>query len=131
MRSRLTPLIKLFYNPLQAMIEISARAPFVFGAAVLLATSVIHRRASFSVLLRQEYAPLTSCVLYGWAAAHLMMLIPAMLLFRPGGPNATALDALKLVPLPYFIFLIVLAAHAVLRVGYGGAAGVVALGSLS
>jgi tetratricopeptide (TPR) repeat protein len=35
------------------------------------------------------------------------------------------------VPLPYFIFLIVLAAHAVLRVGYGGAAGVVALGSLS
>jgi tetratricopeptide (TPR) repeat protein len=54
-----------------------------------------------------------------------------MLLFRPGGPNATALEALKLVPLPYFIFLIVLAAHAVLRVGYGGAAGVVALGSLS
>jgi len=54
----------------------------VFVPACLLATSVIHRRASFSVLLRQEYAPLTSCVLYGWAAAHLMMLIPAMLLFR-------------------------------------------------
>jgi len=196
MRSRLTPLIKLFYNPLQAMIEISARASFVFGAALallatfayyellsggflrntdalsrqrspglvapfillvyrvgrgmighvspvlflivvfvpacLLATSVIHRRASFSVLLRQEYAPLTSCVLYGWAAAHLMMLIPAMLLFQPGGPTPTAVEAaLKLVPLPYFIFLIVLAAHAVLRVGYGGAIGVVALGSLS
>ncbi|HLF85184.1 MAG TPA: tetratricopeptide repeat protein [Blastocatellia bacterium] len=196
MRSRLTPLIKLFYNPLQAMIEISAGAPYVVGAALallatfayyellsgrflitmaafsrersmgmaarfvlivyhviggmighaspvlflivvfvpacLLATSLIHRRASFSVLLRQEYAPLTSCALYGWAAAHLMMLIPAMLLFQPGGPAPAAAEAaLKLVPLPYFVFLIVLAAHAVLRVGYGGATGVVALGSLS
>ncbi len=196
MRSRLTPLFKLFYNPPQAMIEISAGAPYVFGAVIalvatfayyellsgrllgtmaafsrersmgmaarfililyhavrgmighaspvlflivvfvpacLLATSVIHRRASFSVLLRQEYAPLTSCALYGWAAAHLMMLIPALLLFQPGGPAPAAVEAvLKLVPLPYFVFLIVLAAHAVLRVGYGGATGVVALGSLS
>lgn len=196
MRSRLTPLIKLFYNPLQAMIEISAGAPYVAGAALallatfayydllsgnlarivaafsrqrsmglaaafllmvyrvvvgmishvspvlflvvvfapacLLATSLIHRRASFSVLLRQEYAPLTSCALYAWAAAHLMMLIPAALFFQPVGPSPTALEAaLRLAPLPYFIFLLVLAAHAVLRVGYGGAIGVVALGSLS
>jgi len=196
MRSRLTSLIKLFYNPLQAMIEISAGAPYVVGAALallatfayyemlsgrlariigafsrersmglaapfilmvyrvvagmishaspilflivvfvpacLLATSLIHRRASFSVLLRQEYAPLTSCALYGWAATHLMMLIPAMFLFQSDGPAPEALEAaLRLVPLPYFIFLIVLAAHAVLRVGYGGATGVVALASLS
>lgn len=196
MRARLTPLIKLFYNPLQAMIEISAGAPYVVGAALallatfayyemlsgrlakiigafsrersmglaapfflmvyriaagmisnvspvlflivvfvpacLLATSLIHRRASVSVLLRQEYAPLVSCVLYGWAAAHFMMLIPAAFLFQPAGPGATPLEAaLRLAPLPYFIFLIVLAAHAVLRVGYGGAIGVVALGSLS
>ena len=196
MRSRLTPLIKLFYNPLQAMIEISAGAPYVVGAALallatsayyelisgmlfrvtaeftgersgglfapfilivyrvvagmighvspvlflivvfvpacLLATSLIHRRASFRVLLSQEYAQLVSCALYSWAAAHLMMLIPAVLLFQPGGPGPTALEAaLRLVPLPYFMFLIMLAARAVLRVGYGGAAGVVALGSLS
>ena len=196
MRSRLTPLLKLFYNPLQAMIEISAGGPYVFGAALallatfayyellsgglvrttaelgpqrspglvaplilvfyrvvrgmigyaspvlflivvfvpacLFATSLIHRRASFSVLLRQEYAPLASCALYSWAAAHFMMLIPAMLLFRPSGPSPTALEvALRLVPIPYFIFLLVLAAHAVLRVGYGSATGVVALGSLS
>ena len=196
MRSRLTPLIKLFYNPAQAMIEISAGAPYVFGAAIamfatfayyevlsgrllaiftevsrgrsmgmtarflmivyqivlgmigqaspilfltvvfvpacLLATSLIHRRASFSVLLRQEYASLVSCALYGWAAAHLMMLIPALFLFQRGETDSIVVEAaLRLVPLPYFIFLIVLAAHAVLRVGYGGAAGVVALGSLS
>jgi tetratricopeptide (TPR) repeat protein len=196
MRSRLTPLFKLFYNPLQGMTEISARAPYVAGAALallatfsyyellsgrlqliiaafarersmgllapimiltyrliagvirdcspvlflavvfvpacLLATSVIQRRASFSVLLRQEYAPLVSCALYGWAAAHLVMLIPATLTFQSGGPNANALEsALRLVPLPYFIFLILIGVHAVLRVSYGGSAGVVALASLS
>lgn len=196
MRSRLTPLFKLFYNPLQAMTEISARAPYVAGAALalfatfsyyellsgklrwmivgfmhersmgmlapimiltyqivagvirdsspvlflavvfvpacLLATSVIHRRASFSVLLRQEYAPLASCALYGWAAAHLVMLIPATFTFQSGGPSASALEsALRLVPLPYFIFLVLIGVHAVLRVSYGGSAGVVALASLS
>src|SRR6185503_20177609 len=196
MRSRLTPLIKLFYNPQQAMIEISAGTPYVFGAiialfatfayyellggnlfatfaefnrgrsvgmtarfiiiayrvvlgmmgqaspilflivvfvpACLLATSLIHRRASFSVMLSQEYAPLIACVLYSWAAAHIIMLIPAILFFQPEGPNQPELvAALRLVPLPYFIFLVVLAARTVLKVGVGGAAGVVALGSLS
>jgi tetratricopeptide (TPR) repeat protein len=196
MRSRLTPLIKLFYNPPQAMIEISAGAPYVFGAvlalfssfayyevlggrflamfaepgrarsigmtarfilivyqvglgmigqaspilflvvvfvpACLLATSLIHHRASFSVLLRQEYASLVSCALYSWSAAHLMMLIPAIFLFQPGETDSIVVEGvLRLVPLPYFIFLLVLAAQAVLRVGYGGATGVVALGSLS
>ncbi len=196
MRSRLTPLIKLFYNPRQAMIEISAESPYFAGAALallgtfayyellsgrlskivaafsndrsmglfasfvlltyqvvrgmisqaspilflvvvfvpacLLATSLTHRRASFSVLLQHEYGALVSCALYGWAAAHFIMVIPAALIHRPVGPNAAALEAaLRLVPLPYFIFLIVVAAHAVLRIGYGGAMGVVALGSLS
>lgn len=196
MRSRLTPLLKLFYNPNQGMTEISARAPYVAGAALalvatfayysllsgklqlmmaefsrarsmgllapilfltfqiiadmirnaspvlflavvfvpacLLAASIIHRRASFSVLLRQEYAPLASCALYAWAAAHLVMLIPATLTFQPGGPTAGALEtALRLVPLPYFVFLMLIGVHAVLRVSYGGSAGVVALASLS
>lgn len=195
MRSRLTPLLKLFYNPSQAMIEISADAPYVTGAilaiiatsayyellsgmmsgtaglsarrtpglaapilifiynsvrgvlghltpvlflifvfvpACLLATSLIHQRASFTVHLKQDYAALTSCALYSWAASHLMMLIPSLFLFRPEGQTLPMVEtALRLVPLPYFVFLIVLAAHAVLRVGYGSALGVVVLGSLS
>ena len=196
MRSRFTPIVKLFYNPLQAMTEISAGAPYFVGAglallttfayyellsgqlarminifsrqraaglfapfalllvnvvigiirdaspvlflavvfvpACLLAASVIHRRASFRVLLRQEYAPLASCALYGWSAAHLVMLVAALFLYEPVGPNPTALAAaLKLVPLPYFVFLMAIGIRAVLRVGYGQAAGTVALASLS
>ena len=196
MRSRLTPLIKLFYNPLQAMTEISATAPYLVGTvlallatfayyellsgwlfkmiaafsrerslglfaplilfvyriiqgvighagpvlflivvfvpACLLAASLIHRRASFSVLLRQEYASLASCALYAWTAAHLIMIIPATLMFTPGGPEAEAVEAaLRLVPVPYFVFLMLIGVRAVLRAGYGQSAGIVVLGALS
>jgi tetratricopeptide (TPR) repeat protein len=197
MISRLKPLVKLFYNPLQAMTEIAAGAHYIAGAALalaatfvyrevlsaqmwkalesinnkpsspnlffpapnlsrlilggivdsasplfflivvfvpacLLAASLITRRASFSVLLRQEYAQLASCTLYAWAAAHLMMLIPAFFAYRPGGPDPRAIEAaLRLVPLPYFIFLMTIALRAVLQVKYGPAIGVIALGACS
>jgi tetratricopeptide (TPR) repeat protein len=197
MRSRLTPLFKLFYNPLQAMIEVGSGAPYLAGAALalaatfvyraalsaelpsalavingrpsspslllpgavmtrlivrgvidsasplffllvvfvpacVLAASLITRRASFGVLMRQEYAPLASCTLYGWAAAHLMMLIPAAFAYRPGGAGFGPVEAaLRLVPLPYFIFLVTVALRAVLQIKYGHAIGVIALGACS
>jgi tetratricopeptide (TPR) repeat protein len=184
-------LIKLFYNPLQALAEISDRAPYFVGAALALITgflyynlpsgelaqllsglknngrgpasavvliylfrlvmaslapvlflgaifvpaalfsaSLVDRRSSFRVLLSQEYAPLVSAILYSWAAAHILMFVPAWLLFQPAG---SALDqvAMRLVPLPFFIFLAALAVRVVLRMSYGRAAGVVMLASLS
>ena len=197
MRSRLKPLFKLFYNPLQAMVEIGSGAPYLIGVglalastfiyretlstglwlalrginsrpsspnlflpgpslsrlivrgildsasplffilvvfvpACLLAASLVTRRASFSVLLRQEYAALASCTLYGWAAAHLMMLIPVLFAYRRGGPDPEVLEAaLRLVPLPYFIFLVTVALRAVLQIKYGSAIAVIALGACS
>jgi tetratricopeptide (TPR) repeat protein len=197
MRSRLKPLVKLFYSPLQAMIEIGSGAPYLIGVAMalaatfiyrealstqlwaairtinnrpsspnlffpapglsslivrgiidsasplffllvvfvpacLLAASLITRRASFRVLLRQEYAPLASCTLYGWAAAHLIMLIPVLFAYRRGGAEPRALEAaLRLVPLPYFIFLATIAVRAVLQISYAQAIGVMALGACS
>jgi tetratricopeptide (TPR) repeat protein len=104
----------------------------VFVPACLLASSLIEKRASFSVLLRQEYAPLASCALYAWAAAHLMMLIPALIVYQPGGPNQQALqEALRLAPLPYFVFLITIALRGALNIRYSRAVGIVALASMS
>ena len=184
-------LIKLFYNPLQALAAIGDRAPYFIGAALavisgflyynlaggdlwlllsglknsgrgpalavvliylfrlampslapvlflaaifvpaaLLSASLLDRRYSFRVLLKQEYAPLVSAILYSWAAAHLLMLIPAWLLFQPSGSTLDGV-ALRLVPLPFFMFLAVLAVRVVLRMSYGRAAGVIALASLS
>src|SRR5262249_28515625 len=42
MRSRLTPLIKLFYSPRQAMVEISARAPYLVGAVLAIAATIAY-----------------------------------------------------------------------------------------
>jgi tetratricopeptide (TPR) repeat protein len=184
-------LIRLFYNPLQALAAIGERAPYFAGAALalasgflyytlpsgelaqllsglrnngrgpasgvvmvylfrlvmsglapvlflaaifvpaaLLSASLVDRRSSFRVLLNQEYAPLVSAILYCWAAAHLLMLIPAWLLFQPVGSTLDEV-ALRLAPLPFFIFLVVLAVRVVLRMSYGRGAGVIALASLS
>jgi tetratricopeptide (TPR) repeat protein len=197
MRSRLTPLAKLFYNPLQAMADLAASVPYfagtalalvstflyysvltgrlqrmfwsfgndpdapglfgpfirfasqvvlgtlasappvffiivVFVPACVLAASVIERRASFSVMLRQEYAALASCALYSWSVAHLLMFVLALLMFKPGGPNAQALEAaMRIVPLPYFLFLVALGFRVVLRLSFGRAIGVMALGACS
>lgn len=197
MRSRLTPLAKLFYNPLQAMADLAAHTPYfagtalalistflyysvlsgilqkmlssfgdeqnapglfapfilfayrvilgtvssappvffiivVFVPACVLAASVIERRASFSVMLRQEYAALASCAVYSWAVSHLLMFVLAFLMFKPGGPNSQALEAaMRVVPLPYFVFLITLALRVVLRVSFGRAIAVMALGACS
>ncbi len=188
---RMWLLIKLFYNPLQALAELSDRAPYFVGAALafitgflyynlpsgelaqllsglknngrgpasaivlvylfrlvmaslapvlflgaifvpaaLFSASLINRRSGFRALLSQEYAPLLSAIFYSWAAAHLLMFVPAWLLFQPVGSPLDQLG-MRLVPLPFFIFLVILAVRVVLRMSYGRAAGVVALAALS
>src|SRR5437763_7688695 len=43
MYSRLTPLIKLFYDPLRAMADLGGRAPYFFGLGIAtLATFIYH-----------------------------------------------------------------------------------------
>src|SRR5262249_35716268 len=68
---------------------VGAAAPALFLAglfvpACLLAVSLIGRKSSFTYLFKLEYAGLTSCVLYSWAASHLIMLIPDWLLLDSG-----------------------------------------------
>ncbi|MEW6211397.1 MAG: tetratricopeptide repeat protein [Acidobacteriota bacterium] len=188
MRSLFTPLLRIFYNPAQAMTALRDgshylagavfaiiasvayflalnRAPrravfelalypqmdlsLIIGASVspilflavvyipacLLAANLIERRSSFSVLLRQEYAPMASCILYSWAASHLIMLVPALVLFDPAGFQQASVAArmmvIRIAPLPYFIFLAVIALRVVLRLKYGQAIGAILLSSFS
>lgn len=197
MRSRLSPLIKLFYNPLQAMADLATRTPYfagtalalistflyyavlngslqrmfsvfgnertapglfapfilfaygmirgtiasappvffivvVFVPACVLAARLIERRASFSVMLRQDYAALATCALYSWAVSHLLMFVLVLVMFEPPGPGGEALvAAMRVVPLPYFILLAAIALRVVLRLSFGRAVGVIALGSCS
>ncbi len=188
MRSKLIPLIKLLYKPLEAMAELRANAPFIAGVllavistflyysllngwlfsllssftnnsrrgrsplfiyffslvtqsampivflalvfipACLLAANLFERRASFSVLLRQEYAPLATCMFYNWAIAHLVMLIPAIFWLQL---DASSTRVTFFAPLPYFTFLLVIALRVVLRLSYAQVFGVIATAASS
>ncbi|MGA9770486.1 MAG: tetratricopeptide repeat protein [Blastocatellia bacterium] len=128
----ISPLLVLLVK----MISASASPLFflivVFVPACLFAASLIEKRASFTMLLRQEYAPLVSCALYGWAAAHLIMLVPAIVIYQPSGPAQQTLEqALRLVPLPYFVFLMTISLRAVLQMSYPRAAGAMAIAACS
>jgi tetratricopeptide (TPR) repeat protein len=200
MRSKLIPLVKLWYSPAQAISDLASGAPYLTGGLLAFVSSflygmalkgeltvllsaargelpaasswiVIHllsrfmasvgpllfltvvfvptclfvanlldRRSSFGVLLRQEYGPFVSSVLYSWAASHLMMLIIASVTslatgwsaFEQPGPVRRELDlALNILPLPYFLFLVAVALRVVLRLSYKRALGGVALAALA
>lgn len=131
-----TPLILLLFLLVRSVIESAAPVLFlaaVFVPACLLVSSLVDRRSSFSVLLRQEYTGLTACALYGWAAAHILMLLPAWVMFESGGRalSPSGFVALRLVPLPYFVFLVTLALRTVLRLSYSRAVIVVLMSGLS
>jgi tetratricopeptide (TPR) repeat protein len=128
-------LIVIIYNLFRLLRESAAPVIFlavVFVPASLLASSIIDRRSGFGALLRQEYAPLASAVLYSWAIAHMVMFIPAWLLFQPVDLS-TAITRLaeQLVPLPYFIFLVTLALRVILRLSLGRVLAVMVMGGFS
>jgi tetratricopeptide (TPR) repeat protein len=126
------PFIVLIFRSITASASPLFFLIVVFVPACLFAASLIEKRASFTVLLRQEYASLVSCALYSWAAAHLMMLVPAFLIYQPGGAGQRTLEeALRLVPLPYFVFLMAMALRAVLHLSYPRAVGAIAMASCS
>jgi len=192
MASKIWLLARIFYNPLGALTEIKARAPYLVGAllatvstfvyfgifngsfdaiaslfthpgspvvlvavvhriegalapvlflaglfvpASLLAASLVGRKSSFTYLFRLEYAGLTSCVLYAWAAAHLIMLIPDWLLLDPRVSNQSNSPAIQLAiwlaPIPYFLFLFTLAVKVVFKLSVSRTIAVVTLSSLS
>ena len=200
MRSKLIPLIRLWYSPAQAMSDLASGAPYLTGGLIAFASSflygmalkgelsvllgaargelpatsswlIVHlvsrfvasvgpllfltvvfvptclfvanlldKRSSFGVLLRQEYGPFVTSVLYSWAASHLMMLVIATATslatgwsaFEQPGPVRRELDiALSILPLPYFLFLVAVALRVVLRLSYKRAVGGVALAALA
>ena len=129
-----TPGLFVFSQVISRMTATASPVIFIaviFVPACVLASSLIERRVSFTVLLQQEYASLVSCALYAWAAAHLVMLIPALMVFKPQPDSRALIATLRLVPLPYFLLLLTLGVRSALRTRFGGAIGSVALASCS
>ena len=53
--------------------------------------NLFERRGGYGLVLRQEYAPVASCVFYAWTAAHLVAL-PLAWLARRGGFEARVIE---------------------------------------
>ncbi|MFL6214112.1 MAG: tetratricopeptide repeat protein [Blastocatellia bacterium] len=122
-----------FVSRLAASASPLAFLTVIFVPACVFAANLIDRRASFMVRLRQDYAPTVSCALYAWAMAQLLMIVPALTIYQSGGPNPQMTEAIlrQFAPLPYFLFLMIFALRAALRLGLGRAIGAVALGACS
>jgi tetratricopeptide (TPR) repeat protein len=105
----------------------------IFVPACVFAASLIDRRVSFLVRLRQDYAPMVSCALYAWAMAQLLMIVPALTVYQSGGPNPQMTETIlrQFAPLPYFLFLMIFALRAAMRLSTGRAVGAAVLGACS
>jgi tetratricopeptide (TPR) repeat protein len=66
----------------------------IFVPALALVANLFERRASFSLLIRQEYAPLAATTFYAWTAANLAAL-PLAWLIRVTGFEASLLTQVK------------------------------------
>jgi len=124
-------LITLLVSNLIAAAAPVAFVALVFVPACLFSASLIDRRTSFGVLLRQEYAPLLTCVLYSWALSHLVIAIPAFFLSALGQGDAVVSIAIGAARFGYFLVLVALAFHTVLRLSYSAALGGTVLACVS
>ena len=130
-----SPIIFLFGHLISRLAASASPLFFLLIAFVpvcILVTNLLDRRGSLGMRLRQDYAPLASCALYAWTAAHLLMMVPALAIYQPGGPNPQLTEAvLRLAPLPYFLVLMVVALHSALGLSVGRAIGTIAVAACS
>lgn len=72
--------LSLAYDAAGTLLVVSC----IFVPTVIFLSNLLERRASFGVVLQQEYASVAATVLYAWAAAHVVAL-PFLLLARSRG----------------------------------------------
>ena len=98
----------------------------VYVPVAIFVANLFERRASFSIVLRGEYAATAACALSSGAAALLVTLLPAAVIAwqgarAAGGSVIGYLMLLVVIPLPIFAALMTLAVGTIFRVGWGAA----------
>ncbi len=84
---------------------------------VLLFGNVLSVRQPLRVIWQKHYRQILGAAVYGWAAAHGLMLAPALLMFPAEAPRYEA--ALGLAALPPFIFFLGIAVRGVFSMSWG------------
>jgi tetratricopeptide (TPR) repeat protein len=108
----------------------------VYVPFIILLANLFERRASFSLVLREEYAATVSCTLLSLAVALLITLLPALIIgwqsaWLPSTAVIAAFVLLTVMPLPIFAALMTLTVGTIFRIGWVAAVGTTLLSFLS
>src|SRR5205085_354402 len=98
----------------------------VYVPVAIFIANLFERRASFSLVVREEYAATAACVLSSLAMALLVTLLPAVLIgwqsIRLAGELVPAyIVILIVIPLPILAALMTITIGTVFRIGWGAA----------
>jgi Tetratricopeptide repeat len=98
----------------------------IYAPFSILIANLFERRASFSLVIREEYAPVVSCTLLSLTAALIVALPAAIIIGRQTvtlkGPVIGYLFMLVLMPLPIFAALMTITIGTTFRIGWAAAA---------
>lgn len=108
----------------------------VYVPFIILLANLFERRASFSLVLREEYAATVSCALLSLTVALLITLLPALIIgwqsaWLPSTAVIGAFVLLIVMPLPIFAALMTLTVGTIFRIGWVAAVGTTLLSFLS
>ncbi|MGH9840477.1 MAG: tetratricopeptide repeat protein [Blastocatellia bacterium] len=116
-----------FYSAAMAAVMVVLFVSVIYVPFAILIANLFEKRASFSFVIREEYAPVLACALSSLAVSLLVTILPAVVI----GWQSTWLrsDAvmgyfvlLILMPLPIFAALMTIAIGTVFRIGWAAAA---------
>ena len=115
--------VESVYSAAMAGLMIVLSVAVIYVPVVIFVANLFEQRASYSVVLREEYAPTLACALCSWAVALLVALPPAAFLGwqsarLTGGAVVGYLVMLWIIPLPIFAVFMTLTIGTVFRVGW-------------
>lgn len=125
----------LYYAAMLGVMAVLFLAAIYVPIAVFIA-NVFERRASFSLVIREEYAPTVACALSAWAVALLVTLLPAVIIgWQSAWLTSEVITGyflmLGFIPLPIFAALMTLTLGTIFRIGWGAATAATLLSFLS
>ena len=98
----------------------------IYVPFAILIANLFERRASFSLVIREEYAPVVSCTLLSLTAALLVALPAAIIIGRQSAtlrtPVVGYLIMLFMMPMPIFAALMTITIGTTFRIGWAAAA---------
>jgi tetratricopeptide (TPR) repeat protein len=100
----------------------------IYVPFVILIANLFEQRASFSLVIREEYAAMASCALTSQAVCLLVTLLPALLIGWQGAWLRTEAVVgyfllVVVIPLPVFAWLMTLATGTIFQIGRTGQVG--------